>query len=141
MPNAIPASVFAENTDVRLRVWFSTDNASFELLSPDRRIASGAYALSAQQAETVADAAITEAMLADGAVSSAKIRPSFYQGTPSNPGVFDLSAGIATANVSFYRAFDTIPDVSLPVGWTLSGATETVIRPDITMLVVSMART
>ena len=43
----IPASVFADNADVRLRVWFSGDGgSSFEQLVPDRRIASVGYALS-----------------------------------------------------------------------------------------------
>ncbi len=44
--HAILPSVFAEHDDVRLRIWFSMDNVSFEQLSPDRRIASAGYALS-----------------------------------------------------------------------------------------------
>lgn len=43
----IPASVFANHADVRLRVWFSSDNSTFEQLSPDRRITSTGYALTA----------------------------------------------------------------------------------------------
>jgi len=43
---AIPASVFADNADVRLRIWFSADGGTtFEQLAPDRRIASVGYAL------------------------------------------------------------------------------------------------
>ena len=47
--NPITPSVFGENEDVRLRVWFSTDGVAgtFEQLTPDRRIASAGYALSA----------------------------------------------------------------------------------------------
>jgi len=45
---AIPASVFADNADVRLRIWFSADGGTtFEQLAPDRRIASVGYALNA----------------------------------------------------------------------------------------------
>ncbi|MEM9480901.1 MAG: hypothetical protein AAGA58_14700, partial [Verrucomicrobiota bacterium] len=46
--NAIPASIFVDNDDVRLRIWFSETGTggSFELLSPDRRITSAGYALS-----------------------------------------------------------------------------------------------
>ncbi len=48
---AIPASAFAENTDVRMRIWFSADGgASFEQLAPDRRIAAVGYALAAPAA-------------------------------------------------------------------------------------------
>ena len=49
---AIPASVFADNADVRLRVWVSTNGTAFEQLAPDRRLTSAGYALSAA---TVAD--------------------------------------------------------------------------------------
>ena len=44
---AIPASVFADNADVRLRVWVSTNGTAFEQLAPDRRLTSAGYALSA----------------------------------------------------------------------------------------------
>lgn len=46
----IPATVFSENPDVRLRIWFSADNGStFEQLSPDRRLAAVGYALNATE--------------------------------------------------------------------------------------------
>lgn len=45
---AIPGSVFADNADVRLRIWFSANGGTtFEQLAPDRRIASVGYALNA----------------------------------------------------------------------------------------------
>jgi hypothetical protein len=47
MTAAIPPSVFVENADVRLRVWFSTNGTTFEQLTPDRRITATGYALSA----------------------------------------------------------------------------------------------
>ena len=43
---AIPATVFLDNDNVSLRIWFSTTSGSgFEQLAPDRRIASVGYAL------------------------------------------------------------------------------------------------
>jgi formylglycine-generating enzyme required for sulfatase activity len=62
---AIPATVFADNADVRLRIWFSADGGTtFEQLAPDRRVASVGYALSAASADGVALASVTAAMLA-----------------------------------------------------------------------------
>ena len=47
---AILPSVFAENADVRLRLWFSADSGNtFEQLNPDRRIAAVGYALNATE--------------------------------------------------------------------------------------------
>lgn len=44
----IPASVFADNCDVRLRVWFGkTAMGAFERLDPDQRLAAAAYAMTA----------------------------------------------------------------------------------------------
>ena len=60
----IPASVFANNENVSLRIWFSTTSGSgFEQLAPDRRVASVGYALVAGMAETAltATTAITVA--------------------------------------------------------------------------------
>ncbi|WP_338689596.1 hypothetical protein [Haloferula helveola] len=51
---------------MRLRVWFSADNTTVNLLSPDGQITASGYALSAEKAQSVTDGAITEAMLADG---------------------------------------------------------------------------
>jgi len=46
---ALPASAF-NGTERYLRVWFSSDNTDFTLLSPDRRIAAVPYALQAEEA-------------------------------------------------------------------------------------------
>lgn len=59
MTQAIPASVFRDNDDVRLRIWFGREVGggafvAFEQLAPDRRLAAGAYALSANTASTLA---------------------------------------------------------------------------------------
>ena len=47
---ALPASAFADNADVRLRVWFDDGVNGSQLLSPDQRIAAVGYALSAASA-------------------------------------------------------------------------------------------
>ena len=46
--NALPASVFDE-TKRYLRIWFSSDDTTFTLLSPDQRIAAVPYALQAEK--------------------------------------------------------------------------------------------
>ena len=65
MTTAIGSTVF-NNSDVRLRVWFS-DGSGYQQLTPDQRIAAVGYAL---VAGTVSDGAITSAKLASGAVTS-----------------------------------------------------------------------
>ena len=49
MTQPLAAGAFAE-TDRSLRVWFSSDNATFTQLAPDRRIAVVPYALQAEEA-------------------------------------------------------------------------------------------
>jgi hypothetical protein len=49
MTQPLSASVFS-GTNRYLRVWFSEDDSSYQLLSPDRRIAAVPYALQAQEA-------------------------------------------------------------------------------------------
>ncbi|MCB1204185.1 MAG: tail fiber domain-containing protein [Verrucomicrobiae bacterium] len=68
MTETIPKTVFIDNSDVRLAIWFSRDNSSFQKLSPDRRIASAAYALSAGSG-TPASGSIGSEQIADGSVS------------------------------------------------------------------------
>ncbi|MCP5539915.1 MAG: tail fiber domain-containing protein [Akkermansiaceae bacterium] len=69
MTKAIPASIFATYSEIYLRVWFSADDgATFEQLTPDRRILSTGYALSATQAQGVRAGGVTSGMIADGAV-------------------------------------------------------------------------
>ena len=71
---AIPATVFSDNDDVRLRIWFSADGGStFEQLTPDRRIAAVGYALNAGTAQSVTDGAITSTMIAAGSISSEQL--------------------------------------------------------------------
>lgn len=49
MTQSLDASVFA-GTERYLRVWFSTDDSTYEQLSPDQRIAAVPYALQAEEA-------------------------------------------------------------------------------------------
>lgn len=65
MTTAIGSTVF-NNSDVRLRVWFS-DGSGYQQLTPDQRIAAVGYAL---VAATVSDGAITSTKLATAAVTS-----------------------------------------------------------------------
>ena len=68
MTTAIGSTVF-NNSDVRLRVWFS-DGSGYQQLTPDQRIAAVGYAL---VAATVSDGAVTAAKLATAAVTPAKL--------------------------------------------------------------------
>jgi len=69
MTTAIPKGVFAQNADVRLAIWFSTNNVTFQKLSPNRRLASSAYALSSGSTGAIASGAIGSAQIATGAVN------------------------------------------------------------------------
>ena len=84
LPNmtVVPTTVFT-NADVRLRVWFDDGTHGSQLLSPDQRIAAVGYAIragNAATADTVADGAITAAMLGAGVVGSAQLAPNLSLG-------------------------------------------------------------
>ena len=68
--NAIPSSVFADNDEVFLRVWFDDGSNGSQQLTPDRRIAAVGFAI---VAGGVSDDAITTDMLADGSVTNDKL--------------------------------------------------------------------
>ena len=59
---AIDESVF-DNDNLYLRVWFDDGANGSQLLTPDQRVASTAFAARAAKADKVADGAITESML------------------------------------------------------------------------------
>jgi hypothetical protein len=80
MTTAIPKEVFAQNADVRLSIWFSTDNVTFQKLSPNRRLASSAYALSSGSTGTIASGAIGSAQIATGAVNGTHLAPDSVSG-------------------------------------------------------------
>ncbi len=81
----ISAAVFA-HPDVRLRVWFNDGTNGSQLLSPDRRIASVAYAL---VAGNVADGVISSAKIAPGAVGSAHLSAGAVQAGSIAAGAVD----------------------------------------------------
>ena len=112
---AVPTSVFSDHSDVFLRIWFATaPGGPFELLSPDRRVTSSGFALSAGLAAGVADQAITSSMIEDGAVTRDKLETT-YQG--ANGFIFDsldlsaLSSGSATLAATFGTPFASVPDL------------------------------
>ena len=134
---AIPASVF-DNPDVRLRVWFNdqSDGANTrELLTPDQRITSVGYAMRADQANGVADGAITSDKIAAGAVGASQIadyaitEPKLRLGTELGA-ISDGTLGSSADALTFTRTFDYPfagpPNISLlSPGWTLSDVTST----------------
>ncbi len=71
----ISAAVFS-HPDVRLRVWFSDGTNGSQQLSPDRRIASVAYAVIAGE---VADGSVSAAKIAPGAVGSTHLSANAVQ--------------------------------------------------------------
>ncbi len=70
MTNAIAKTVFANNVDVRLRIWFSSDNSTFQALDPDRRIASAGYSLSSGTAGMVGANVVVSASVADNSLTA-----------------------------------------------------------------------
>ena len=69
----IPSSIFANNADVRLRIWFDDGTNGFQLLSPDQRILSVGYALHAAHAETVSTGGITTNEIADQTITESDV--------------------------------------------------------------------
>ncbi len=63
----------AENTDLRLRVWFNDGTNGFQQLTPDQRLGAVPFAFRTRVAETVVAAAISSAELAAGSVTGSKI--------------------------------------------------------------------
>ncbi|WP_160164532.1 Kelch repeat-containing protein [Pedosphaera parvula] len=75
--SSILPGVFA-NSDVRLRIWFNDGQHGFQQMTPDQRLASVGYAMTAANASvaaTVPDGAITSAKLSGNAVSSGNLAP------------------------------------------------------------------
>ncbi|WP_309381657.1 hypothetical protein [Cerasicoccus frondis] len=89
MTQSIPATVFANASDVYLRIWFDDGANGAQLLSPDQPLGSAGFALAATTADTAAVAtsvaagsvssaalgtsAVTTDKLADGSVTAAKL--------------------------------------------------------------------
>ena len=135
MTTAIGSTVF-NNSDVRLRVWFS-DGSGYQQLTPDQRIAAVGYAL---VASTVTDGAITAAKLASAAVTLAKLDPTgatsgqvlTYNGstvawaTPSGGGsTYTAGTGLSLAGTTFSLASGGVAASHLAAGAVTSTALAT----------------
>lgn len=126
MTTTIGSTAF-NNSDVRLRVWFS-DGSGYQQLTPDQRIAAVGYAL---VANTVTDGAITAAKLASAAVTLAKLDPTgatsgqvlTYNGstvawvTPSGGGsTYTAGTGLSLAGTTFSLASGGVAALHLAAG-------------------------
>ncbi|MDB6025965.1 MAG: hypothetical protein JWM68_2188, partial [Verrucomicrobiales bacterium] len=68
MVTPIP-SLASVNIPAYLKIWVSTNNTDFQLLTPFTRLTAAPFALDAQNAQTVANGSITAVKLAPGAIS------------------------------------------------------------------------
>ncbi|MCC7377403.1 MAG: tail fiber domain-containing protein [Verrucomicrobiales bacterium] len=85
----LASDLFAQNSDVRLRVWFDDGTHGLQQLSPDARLSSVGFAFAAEQltgkiaaknippgiidSTSLADSAVTSGKIADGAVTAGKL--------------------------------------------------------------------
>ena len=104
---AIPASVFT-NADVRLRVWFDDGTHGPQLLTPDQRIAPGAYlADGSVTSAKIANGAINSTHIASGAVGNAQLRSNFtLTGTVTTPMFRGAFAGYSRTLATAARQAD-----------------------------------
>ena len=77
LPNmtAIPVTVFASNSDVRLRVWFNDGSHGAQQLTPDQRVVAVGYAIRAAVADAVAPTATLPGSQITGAINAAATLP------------------------------------------------------------------
>ncbi|MDB6121639.1 MAG: hypothetical protein JWQ71_632 [Pedosphaera sp.] len=134
---AISSGVFA-NSDVRLRIWFNDASHGFQQMTPDQRLASVGYAMTAANANTansVPDGSITSAKLSGTAVTSANLssgaalanlQASGQIGVPSGGIILSTSSSAANLLNAGYQMVGSIPGTSTPPpsggpeGWTQS---------------------
>jgi hypothetical protein len=76
MVHAIPAEVFT-NSDVRLRIWFSDGVTGFERLTPDQRMTSVGYAMTAERAGYAAVAGRAEVVTLNTDIEAARLNVGF----------------------------------------------------------------
>ena len=103
--NAIDPSVFQQNGDAKLRVWFNDGTNGFQQLSPDRPFASVPYALSAGSAGSanIAPGSIDGSMLATSLLSdlNGSMAPGSIDGSMLLPSLLaDLNSSISDGSVS-----------------------------------------
>ncbi len=141
----VPASVFANNPDLQLRVWFSDGTNGFQLMTPDQKIAAVGYAMMAASVPdgsitaaklaagvgggggSVADASITADKLAPGA-AAANLAASGFSGIPSTGVISSTEENSAALQaLGFVREPSTMAGVgtwaSLPSGDTVAAHT------------------
>jgi hypothetical protein len=111
----ISAAVFA-HPDVRLRVWFSDGTNGSQLLSPDRRIASVAYAVIAGE---VADGSVSAAKIAPGAVGSTHLSANAVQAGSIAVGAVENSK-LANAGFTLNTGAGLAGGGSVDLGGTLT---------------------
>ena len=87
----IDSTVF-DNDALYLRVWFDDGTNGSQLLSPDQRVVSAAFAIRARKADSVKDGVITEAMLSSALLN--KLLGTTSDNAPS--GMVAISAGTFT---------------------------------------------
>ena len=106
MTQPLDASVFS-GTERYLRVWFSTDNISFQPLSPDRRLAAVPYALQAQEAVEAENADTVDGQHASDLVPPGSVVA--YAGDTPPPGwlLCDGSAVSRTTYAALFAALGT----------------------------------
>ena len=113
MNEALSASVFS-GTGRYLRVWFSSDNINFQLLSPDRRIAAVPFALQAQQAANAdtLDGSHASAF-ADASHDHAGLLPTgaMVLGNTRNDTTL-IAAGFSYSDRSLFNTWSTKADMS-----------------------------
>ena len=84
------------NSDVHLRIWFNDGTNGFALLSPDQRLTSAPFAMTAA---TLPNGVVTSNSLAAGAVTSAKLAPAAITTSAIANGAI-TAAGLAPNSVT-----------------------------------------
>lgn len=112
-------SVFSHN-DVYLRVWFSEDNVTFTLLTPDHPIGSVGYAAMAAQ---VSNGAIGEDQLASLSVTSTRIANGAVTATKLAAGSVTADKIVTGTITSNKLDWSTMPAIPAPLsGYAENGA-------------------
>jgi len=122
LPNmaALPASAFSQ-PDRFLRVWFSSTDTAYSLLSPDRRIAAVPYAL---QAENAGDAGTLGGQAASAFAASSHTHPALTASTGLSGGSYTGGSSAAFSVVygaSAGSAVQGSQTISISAGSGLTG--------------------
>ncbi|MBS0657414.1 MAG: tail fiber domain-containing protein [Verrucomicrobia bacterium] len=116
MTSPVPLTAFNRN-DVRLRVWFNDGTHGFQLLTPDQRLGSSAFAM---LAGNVADGAVTSGKIADGSIQSRHLEEgainsaSLAPGTLAMPILASVDGTALAPNRSYSADLSTRANYQLP---------------------------